>query len=214
MSGKRFPIATSVAAAILGLAVALKVLGPPNHAPQPPSAQPPAVLLNSVDPTNAPIGSDAETTTLSRAEGAAPFTVLEPSTKLASDQTVTQVWARYDTDPAVGIQYQSGIDVLESPAPSTDYPTGSFYKELSVDLPGASVTTLNDAPAMVIETVDSQNNPASVDVILGGVRVSVLGLNGQSVNDLTTLVQSLPATGPGQPTSSNSSPSVGAQTTG
>ncbi len=186
MSARRLRTIVSIGACVVGLVVAEQVIGGGGGSSQPSNVQSAPVALNPVDPASAPIGSDAETTTLSRAQDAAPFEVLDPSTKLASHETVNKIWGRYDTDPAVAIEYQSGIQILESPAPAIDFPTDYFYKQLSADLPGASVTLINDAPATVIQTVESQGNPASIDVILDGVRVTILGLKGQSVDDLTT----------------------------
>jgi hypothetical protein len=80
-----------------------------------------------------------------------------------------------------------------------DFPTDTYYKELAQGVPGGYIDQINAASALVIQSQTELGNPSSVDVILEGVHISIIGAVGQDASELVTLARSIPATGPGVP---------------
>jgi hypothetical protein len=66
-------------------------------------------------------------------------------------------------------------------------------------VPGASIKEINGAPALVIQSSPELENPSSVDLILQGVHVSIIGAVGQDASELVALADTIPANGAGTP---------------
>jgi hypothetical protein len=131
-----------------------------------------------------------------------PFSVILPNGDSTSGG-VQAVWMRTDDNPGLAVRYDSGVTILERIAEDIDFPTDSYYKHLAEGVPGASVTTVNDAPAMVIEGTEELGTPPSVDVILQGVHISIIGNVGQPSGELIALASTFEADGAGNPLSLN-----------
>jgi hypothetical protein len=153
--------------------------------------------VTTLDWTSNPIGPGADKGSEVPSSGQLPFKVLLP--REDPSVSVEMVWTRADVEPALAVQYASGIYLIESPAEPIDFPTDSYYEELVKDLPGASLIDINGAPAIVIQSSDDLGNPSSVDVILEGVRISIIGSVGQDASELVVLASSIPAEGAGRP---------------
>ncbi len=106
---------------------------------------------------------------------------------------------RRDDNPGMAVRYESGVTILERVAEDIDFPTDDYYKQLVVGVPGGSVTTINRAPAMVIQSTEQLGNPSSVDVILQGVHISIIGNVGQDSEELIELASTFGASGAGKP---------------
>jgi hypothetical protein len=185
-----------LASLILGGLGAYTIFGATIHRPQP------TPLHFGTDWRSSPIGPGAEETDgLPPDLGRLPFSPILPGTDDSSNE-VTTAWARIDgDDPALAVKLQSGVFIMESPAESIDFPTDQYYKQLQDGLPGASVIQVNKASAMQIQSSETFGAPSSVDVILEGVHISIIGDVGQDVAQLVALADSLPATGSGAPLS-------------
>jgi hypothetical protein len=188
--------------AILAI-VAISSVDEAHRAPSKPGVM---GVHSGVDPDNPLPGGNTAETTFAQAERSAPFEVLWPSTKQASSDTLTDVWSRTDWEPGVAMRYASGVEVIELVADPLSYPTDEFFAKLGDGLPGAHVSMINDAPSLVIESVPDQDNPPAVETILQGIHVTVYGLEGQTIDDVIAVAESLPATGPGKPGTSSDSP--------
>jgi hypothetical protein len=127
-----------------------------------------------------------------------PFSAVLPNGDSTSGE-VQAVWMRTDDNPGLAVRYDSGVTILERVAEDTDFPTDSYYEQLAEGVPGASVTTVNDAPAMVIEGTKELGNPPSVDVILQGIHISIIGNVGQPSGELIALANTFEADGAGKP---------------
>jgi hypothetical protein len=129
-----------------------------------------------------------------------PFKIVLPA-DTGPSTTVTSSWIRVNPAPAVAVELQSGVRIMERPAEAIDRPTDQFYTELGADLTGATVQQINGAAALVIQSTPDLGNSSSVDIILQGVHLSIIGSPGQDVSELVSLAQSIPAAGPGQSSS-------------
>jgi hypothetical protein len=146
-----------------------------------------------------PIGPGAQVTVDVPAEANdLPFQVLLPQSDDPAYQPKS-VWTRVDSEPAIAVQLQSGVFILERAAEKIDFPTDEYYRQLGDGVPGASVTEVNKASALLIQSSDSLGNPSSVDVIVQGVHLSVIGSPGQDTSELVALVGLIPASGAGRP---------------
>jgi hypothetical protein len=133
-----------------------------------------------------PIGPGAtETRDLTADIGKLPFTPILPK----SGGAIQKVWLRTDTEPGLAVRYESGVTILEGVAEPIDFPTGKYYSQLAEGLPGSSTTTVNEAPAVVIWSTEELGNPSSVDLILGGVHVSIIGDVGQDAQELVAMAK-------------------------
>jgi hypothetical protein len=124
-----------------------------------------------------------------------PFPALLPTT----NAEVKQSWIRVNIEPALAVELSSGVMVKERVAEAIDFPTDTYYKELAQGVPGGYIDQINAASALVIQSQTELGNPSSVDVILEGVHISIIGAVGQDASELVTLARSIPATGPGVP---------------
>jgi hypothetical protein len=157
----------------------------------------------------APIGPGAEESdTVPASEAAAlPF-----PTELPQGYEPEHVWIRTTEAPALALRYPDDIYLVERQAEAIDYPTDSYYAALADGVAGAHTSTVNSAPAMLIDATKGLGNPSSVDVILRGVHISVLGYGGQSADELVKLTEAIPVSGSG--TSSNRSADPSPQPSG
>jgi hypothetical protein len=118
---------------------------------------------------------------------------------------VTQSWIRADIEPALAVEFSSGVVLTERVAEAIDFPTEKYYKQLVEGVPGGYIDQVNEAAAMAIQSQSDLGNPSSVDVILEGVHISIIGAVGQDASELVALARSIPATGAGGPVTTSSS---------
>lgn len=185
---------------LVGGAVALvAVSGFGRHAP--PAQQQASVI----DMKTNPIGPGAQMTNGLPSEiGVLPFTALLPESDDGSTEIQTS-WIRVDVEPALAVQLASGVLIMERLAEVIDFPTDTYYLQLAEEVPGASIDQINGASALVIQSTADLGNPSSVDIILRGVHVSIIGAVGQDASELVALASAIPATGAGTPTELRSS---------
>lgn len=130
-------------------------------------------------PDGSPL-ADGRETTLDAASKAAGFPVLRPSTELASDSSVSQVWVRDSWAPEIFVRYEGSIDLMvEEP----DY-SGSpedFYKAQQdqgvpgeiIDLSGVAVFAVKGGS---VSTKDpSTSGPPSITMVVDGLSVTLVG---------------------------------------
>lgn len=153
--------------------------------------------LDSLTTGDSPIGPGAESASGSPTT-AMPFPVLLPASNDQSTE-ITTSWTRATFEPAVALELRTGTLIMERPAEAIDFPTDEYYRQLGDGLEGATILDINGASALAIQSTLDLGNPSSVDVILSGVHVSIIGAIGQDVSELVELARSLPATGAGQP---------------
>lgn len=167
--------------------------------------EPPAQHASLIDMRTNPIGPGAQMTNGLPSEiGVLPFTALLPE----SDDGATDIqtsWIRVDVEPALAVQLESGTLIMERLAEVIDFPTDTYYLQLAEGVPGASVDEINGASALVIQSTSDLGNPSSVDIILQGVHISIIGAVGQDASELVALTSTIPATGAGAPAELRSS---------
>lgn len=154
---------------------------------------------NLTDMRANPIGPGAQMTSgLPSDTSVFPFAPLLPTSDDGSTDVKT-AWARVDVEPALAVELQSGVLIMERLAEAIDFPTDAYYKQLGEGVPGGSIDEINGAPALVIQSTTDLGNPSSVDTILQGVHISIVGAVGQDVSELVALARTIPATGAGGP---------------
>ncbi len=138
-----------------------------------------------------------EALTLSEAASRAGFHLYRPSDPLASDGSLKTVWfeAAPGHTPHVALEYESGVLITLDEAV---FQPESHYRELArrLGLREEAVRTVHGVPALVIpqdSPVDARrNNPASVDLVLEGVHITVYGQYGSfEIDDLVRIAESL-----------------------
>jgi hypothetical protein len=155
--------------------------------------------LSPIDFRENPIGPGAE-----RMSGmpsnvtALPFDVLLP-TSVNGSANIDISWVRVTPEPALAVQLTSGMLLTERLAEAIDFPTDRYYAQLGEGVLGASIQLVNDSPALVIQSSPELDNPSSVDIILRGVHISIIGNPGQDVAELVSLASEIPAQGAGSP---------------
>lgn len=185
-----------IVAVVAGGLTALGVMQMALHADS--TRTPPPLLGESVlDFESQPLGPVGERVSDLSETQDLPFSVILP--KEDSSGGVQAVWMRRDDNPGMAVRYESGVTILERVAEDIDFPTDDYYKQLVVGVPGGSVTTINRAPAMVIQSTEQLGNPSSVDVILQGVHISIIGNVGQDSEELIELASTFGASGAGKP---------------
>jgi hypothetical protein len=117
------------------------------------------------------------------AQSRLPFHLYMPNDPMASASTEQATWFEsVPTDDGgthfeVCITYQSGIIMYEKAATTID-PQSAYEKTAAgMQAVGAAVTTVAGVPAMVIpQSSDvTGGNPASVDLTIKGVQISLIG---------------------------------------
>jgi hypothetical protein len=182
--------AVAVAVTIAGIAAAAR------DAPRGAGGRLGPGLLNGMGPIgrSATESTDVDSTTFT----GLPFVPLLPAND-GGAMSIVRVWVRTDEQPAMAVELESGVVIMERLAEAIDYPTDAYYRAFADGVPGASVVELNGAPAMVIQGSEELGNPSSVDVILQGIHLSVIGGIAQPSDELVALVTDIAATGAGSP---------------
>ncbi len=127
--------------------------------------------------------------TLADAKAKTNYTLWLPDAPDASNGSIAHVCLKPYGDFEVAVEYPSGVRVYLNPDPPLD--PASHYEELATELgAAASVETVHGVPALVIpenfsgdaspcsadaNCVPPQKNPGSVDLVLDGVQVTVIG---------------------------------------
>jgi hypothetical protein len=193
-------VALAAGAFVIGAGFAFVVLT--RDTPGVGRQQQPAAILGAID---SPIGPGATNTVgLPTDLSILPFPALLPATEDPSAD-VNQSWIRFDIEPALAVEFSSGVVLAERVAEAIDFPTDKYYEELAEGVPGGYIDQVNQASALVIQSQTDLGNPSSVDVILEGVHISIIGAVGQDPAELVALARSIPATGAGVPITTGSS---------
>ena len=115
--------------------------------------------------------ANGESVSVSEAVDRSDFPVFRPNDSLASDQSLTGAWWS-DSPPQVGFLYKSGVRVYAKPSELGD-PTTFFKTQISEGAQG-SIETVDGVPSLVVPP-DKFGSPGSVDLVLSGVEVQVIG---------------------------------------
>lgn len=129
---------------------------------------------------------DGRQTTLSEAESIATFKLLRPSTPLASDAEISEVWVSTMSPQEVAIQYSSGVRVYVEISPYTN--ASQEYSRMAASSVVQSSVVVNGFPGLL--TVPDSGSGGSVEFVAGDVRVDILGYPGASRSDLLALADS------------------------
>jgi hypothetical protein len=100
------------------------------------------------------------------------FHVLRPDDSLASDQTITRVWINLDS-PMVGIEYSSGLRVYLNRS-ETDDPVTNYTEQQAEGIPG-TLEQIRGTTAFVVAEDKSIGAPGSVDMVIDGIEVALIG---------------------------------------
>ena len=99
-----------------------------------------------------------------------------PTDALASNASIDSVWFN-SADNEVVVIYSSGVVEYQQPWTSVDDPATEFNNFLQGENPNVtSVQIVQGQPALVIvQHAPHQQNPGSVDLVLDGIDVTVMG---------------------------------------
>ncbi len=139
-------------------------------------------------------GGDQAKVSLAQALDSAPYHIFRPEDRLASDKTITEVWTatlgeEKDSEYNVAFEYESGLEVLIKPAALSD--PRSAYSNIVEEGGFGRALDINGFPALLISqgSDGTGENPGSVDMVLDGVQVSIIGHLAD--DDLLGIAQSL-----------------------
>lgn len=152
-------------------------------------------ILDPSDP-NQPLLRDGQLVTLDQAASSLPFPIFRPHDAAASDDTLTQVWVKIDTqDAALGfeaaLRYASGLRAYLTVWPPSADP-GAFYRQQVAESGVGSAETINGHPAYVVAAnAQTAGFPpwGVVDLSIGNVEISLQG--NFSVEDLVRIAASV-----------------------
>jgi hypothetical protein len=139
-------------------------------------------------PANGSIIANGIRVDLGAAVAQAPFRLYRPQDPLASDESLEAVWL--STSPAqIGLQYQSGIRDYVRPSELGD--PASFYQTQILQGAPGSIETIRGVVAFIIPQDESEGTPGSVDMVLGGVEVALIGGGDFTVDELRRVAESV-----------------------
>jgi hypothetical protein len=109
---------------------------------------------------------------LAKAIKTAGFVVYRPQDPLASDESLSETWLAANP-PQVGLKYSSGLEVYVEPSVLGD-PKKRYQHWISQGTPG-HIEAIFGVTSFVIPGNSGQGTPASVDLVLNGVHVAIVG---------------------------------------
>ncbi len=144
----------------------------------------------AIDPGQ-PLGPLGVETTLSGALTSTPVPLYRPQTAIASDSSISGLWIRDAFIPEAFFRYASGIEVSVRLA---DFSNGfvSFHgSEIAQGYPG-ELTKIGGIDAFVTPG-GSEGSLASVDMVISGMLVEIVGRGDFSADQVTAVADSIVA---------------------
>jgi hypothetical protein len=137
---------------------------------------------------NGSIIANGTKVSLAAAQSQAPFPLSRPQDPLASDASLKAVWFS-ERPMQVGLQYESGIRIYLRPSELGD-PVNWYEGQRSQGANG-TIQTINGVQAFVIPQDKQEPMPGSVDMVLDGIEVAIIGGGDFTVEELTRIAGSV-----------------------
>jgi hypothetical protein len=153
--------------------------------------------------TNGSIIANGVPANLSTAVALSGVPVFRPHDTRADDSSLEQVWAA-PNPRQIGLRYASGLHVYLRPSELGD-PTAFYESQLREGVQGTLVT-INGNVAFVVPPRKEDAIPGSVDMVVKGIEIAIVGYGEFTSDDLIRLAQSVSDSPAPTPTPSNSPP--------
>lgn len=180
-SSQRVGLAAALGAAVVLAAFAFITASRPTH--------PVAVgVAGGGPPGGVPLAGGQETG-IGAVSAQVSFHVYLPDTAAASDSGVSHAWVRTTSDPEIYVEYQSGVILIEKQPVSNSAPSSIYQEQITEGVPG-TIMTLNGQQVFIVPS-DNSGDSGSVNMVLNGTNIAVIGDNSIPASTLTTVASSI-----------------------